>query len=103
MIKESYQKWSKKIKVEIKSKLMGSSIIRIKQNLSDPIICSIENLGQLVPVSQMLGKAIFDLTQADSALASKSGIQFYGSVWEPWEKKIKAYRIEIQKITQAVE
>lgn len=103
LIKESYQKWSKKIKTEIKSKLMGSSIIRIKQNLDDPIICSIENLGQLVPVSQMLGKAIFDLTQADSALASKSGIQFYGSVWEPWEKKIKAYHAEIQKITEAIE
>ncbi|MFO3664586.1 P-loop NTPase family protein, partial [Pseudomonas amygdali] len=103
LIKESYQKWSKKIKTEIKSKLMGSKVINIKPNLTDPIICSIENLGQLVPVSQMLGKAIFDLTQSDSALASKSGVQFYGSVWEPWDKKINAYRAEIQKITKAVE
>lgn len=102
LIKESYQKWSKKIKQEIKNKLMSSSTIKINQSLKDPIICSIENLGQLVPVSQMLGKAIFDLTQADSALASKSGIQFYGSVWEPWEKKIKSYRAEIQKITEAI-
>ncbi|MCU1772057.1 ParA family protein [Pseudomonas sp. 13B_3.2_Bac1] len=103
LIKESYQKWSKNIKKEIKSKLMASKIINIKPGLSDPIICSIENLGQLVPVSQMLGKAIFDLTQSDSALASKSGVQFYGSVWEPWDKKINAYRNEIQKITKAIE
>lgn len=103
LIKESYQKWSKKIKQEIKNKLMSSEIIKINQSLKDPIICSIENLGQLVPVSQMLGKAIFDLTQADSSLASKSGIQFYGSVWEPWEKKIKSYRAEIKKITEAIE
>ena len=102
-IKESYQKWSKKIKSEIRSKLMSSTLIRIKPKLSDPIICSIENLGQLVPVSQMLGKAIFDLTQQDSALASKSGIQFYGSVWEPWDRKIKSYSLEIQKIAKAVE
>jgi len=82
---------------------MASKIIKIKPGLSDPIICSIENLGQLVPVSQMLGKAIFDLTQSDSALASKSGVQFYGSVWEPWDKKINAYRNEIEKITKAIE
>jgi chromosome partitioning protein len=103
LIKESYQKWSKNIKKEIKSRLMASKIIKIKPGLSDPIICSIENLGQLVPVSQMLGKAIFDLTQSDSALASKSGVQFYGSVWEPWDKKINAYRNEIEKITKAIE
>lgn len=101
-IKESYQKWSKKIKSEIKSKLMGSKSIKTKSGLVDPIICSIENLGQLAPVAQMLGKAIFDINQADSALASKNGIQFYGSVWEPWDKKIKSYKAEIAKIAKAI-
>lgn len=102
LIKESYQKWSKKIKSEIKLKLMSSSLIKIRPNITDPEICSIENLGQLVPVSQMLGKAIFDLTQEDSALASKSGIQFYGNVWAPWEKKIKSYNSEIKKIIETI-
>ena len=102
-IKESYQKWSKKIKQEIKSRLMKSDIIRINPNLKDPEICSIENLGQLVPVSQILGKAIFDLEQEDSALASRNGAQFYGPVWEPWKKKINSYSAEINKIVKAIE
>lgn len=102
-IKESYQKWSKKIKQEIKTKLMNSQIIRIRKDLTEPEICSIENLGQLVPVSQMLGKAIFDLTQEDSALASKNGVQFYGPVWQPWSKKINSYLLEIKKIAGAID
>lgn len=102
-IKQSYQKWSKKIKTEIRAKLMSSKLIKINPLLKDPEICSIENLGQLVPVSQMLGKAIFDLTQEDSALASKSGMQFYGPVWEPWEKKISAYNAEIHKVIEAIQ
>lgn len=102
-IKESYQKWSRKIKTEIKSKLMKSEIIKCKPGLVDPMICSIENLGQLAPVAQMLGKAIFDLTQEDSALASQNNTQFYGSVWAPWEKKISGYKAEIKKIVEALE
>lgn len=102
VIKASYQKWSKKIKTEITSNLMKSEHIKVNENLVDPYICSIENLGQLVPVAQMLGKAIFDLSQEDSALASKSGIQFYGSVWKPWEDKISSYKSEIQKIYEVI-
>jgi hypothetical protein len=105
-IKESYQKWVRKIRSEIKSGLFNSGAIRISKYFkseSDPFICSIENIGQLAPVSQMLGKAIFDLKQEDTALASSSGVQFYGTVWEPWQKKIKTYKSEISKIAKLIE
>lgn len=105
-IKESYQKWVRKIRAEIKSGLLSSKVIKIGKHFEvepDPFICSIENIGQLAPVSQMLGKAIFDLKQGDTALASSSGIQFYGTVWEPWLKKIKTYKSEIAKIVKLIE
>ncbi|OAJ71971.1 hypothetical protein A7976_11035 [Methylobacillus sp. MM3] len=105
-IKESYQKWVRKIRTEIKSGLLNSEVIRISKHFKttpDPFICSIENIGQLAPVAQMLGKAVFDLKQEDTALASSSGIQFYGTVWEPWQKKIKTYKSEIAKIAHLIE
>jgi cellulose biosynthesis protein BcsQ len=105
-IKESYQKWVRKIRTEIKTGLLNSKVIRIAKHFksdSDPFICSIENIGQLAPVSQMLGKAVFDLRQEDTALASSSGTQFYGTVWAPWEKKIKTYKAEIAKIAKLIE
>lgn len=105
-IKESYQKWVRKIRGEIKSGLLNSKIIKIAKifdHESDPFVCSIENIGQLAPVSQILGKAIFDLKQEDTALASSSGAQFYGTVWAPWETKIKTYRSEVAKIAKLIE
>lgn len=105
-IKTSYQKWTKKIKNEIKNKLLTSTIIRSAsrfQRGDDPFICSIENIDQLAPVSQMLGKAVFDLKQEDSALASSSGMMFYGNVWRPWENKIKSYKHEIGRIVKALD
>lgn len=105
-IKESYQKWVRKIRAEIKNGLVNSKHIRIGKHFKsepDPFVCSIENIGQLAPVSQMLGKAIFDLKQADTSLASSSGNQFYGTVWEPWEKKIKTYKNEMEKIAKLIE
>lgn len=105
-IKESYQKWVRKIRAEIKSGLLNSKIIRISKYFdsdSDPFISSIENIGQLAPVSQMLGKSIFDLKQEDTALASSSGVQFYGTVWAPWQKKIRTYKKEIAKIAKQIE
>lgn len=104
-IKASYQKWARKIKTEIKTGLLKSSLIKVSSFLieaKDPFICSIENIGQMAPVSQILGKAIFDLRQEDSALASNINTQFYGSVWTPWEKKISSYKKEIEKITRAI-
>lgn len=105
-IKESYQKWVRKIRSEIKSGLLNSKTIRISKIFnqdSDPFVCSIENIGQLAPVSQMLGKAIFDLKQEDTSLASSSGAQFYGNVWAPWQKKITTYKSEVAKIAKLIE
>jgi hypothetical protein len=68
----------------------------------NPFICSIENIGSLAPVSQIVGKAIFDLSQDDTEYASASGTKFYGSVYEGWEKRIKSYEKEIAKLATTV-
>lgn len=104
-IKESYSKWASLIKKEIKNKFLNTDglIISEKINGKDPFVCSIENIGQHAPVSQMLGKAVFDLTKIDTALASTNNTQFYGTVWTAWNKKTKNYEVAIKKIVEAIQ
>ncbi|MFQ1876251.1 ParA family protein [Aeromonas veronii] len=104
IIKESYARWAKLIKQEIKTnflKIEGMDISE-KLNKKDPFVCAIENIGQHAPVSQILGKAVFDLEQADTAYASINNTPFNGNVWAAWNKKTIKYAESIQKIAEAV-
>lgn len=104
-IKNSYKKWANLIKKEIVNNFMHIDGMKVSDriNKTDPFISSIENIGQHAPVSQMLGKAVFDLDQADSAHASANQTQFYGNVYEAWEKKTKTYEESIKKIVEAIQ
>jgi chromosome partitioning protein len=104
-VKNSYQNWSKRIKTQLTKGLIESGMLSVDQKLvasKNPFICSIENIGSLAPVSQIVGKAIFDLSQDDTEYASASGTKFYGSVYEGWEKRIKSYEKEIAKLATTV-
>jgi len=104
-MKQSYSKWADLIKREIKSNFLSTSEILVspKLNKKDPFVSLIGNIGQHAPVSQILGKAVFDLTQADTALASTNDIQFYGNVWAAWNKKTKDYEKAIKNIVEAIQ
>ncbi|WP_080968974.1 ParA family protein [Chromobacterium violaceum] len=104
-IKESYSKWASLIKKEIRNKFLETNgfFVSMKLSKKDPFVCSIENIGQHAPVSQILGKAVFDLTKSDTAFASTNNTQFYGNVWTAWNKKTKNYEASIKKIVEAIE
>lgn len=102
-VKNSYQNWAKKIKTQISKGIIESSIVEVDDRIkNNPFVCSIENLGSLAPVSQIVGKAIFDLTQEDTEYASSNGSKFYGTVFEGWERRIKGYRKEISKVAKII-
>lgn len=104
-VKNSYQSWARKIKTQLIKSIIGSDIVSIDRRLEDstnPFICSIENIGSLAPVSQIVGKAIFDLTQDDTEYASASGTKFYGTVYDGWERRIKSYEREISKLVKMI-
>jgi hypothetical protein len=69
---------------------------------SDPIVAEIENLGPVAPTAQMVGKAIFDISQQDTKHASATGQMYYGVVFEPWKEKIETYRTQMGKLAGAL-
>lgn len=102
-IKKSFDRWNDSIKKELKIGFTTNSLIpyNIDRQI-DTVISEIENLGPLAPLSQLLGKAIFDITQNDTKLASSDGQAYYGAVFAPWQTKISNYESQIEKIALAV-
>jgi len=102
--KQSYMQWQEKISAEIESNLVSEHGIMAKDGFSphNPYIASIRDVAVLAPVSQIFGRAIFDIQQEHTKEASTDGRMYYGTVWEPWVKRMQEYRDEISKIAKAI-
>ena len=102
-IKKSYERWNERIREEISSSFVNNQDIPCKAGLAqNPIVAEIENLGPLAPVAQIVGKAIFDITQSDTRQASSTGQMFYGAVFQPLAEKIASYRSQMDKLAKAL-
>lgn len=105
--KSSYLRWEGLIKEGLTQLLAGESGGRLKPSshrlLDDPFIASIRDVGAMAPVAQIVGKAIFDISQQDTAHASSNGDYYRGAVWDDWKGRIAEYKDEIAKIAAAME
>jgi cellulose biosynthesis protein BcsQ len=102
--KQSYVKWQDKISEAIKESLVcDKGLDKTKDlNLANPYLATIRDVGPLAPTAQMFGRAIFDVQQEHTKEASTTGQMYYGTVWQPWEDRMKEYKEEIQKIAEAM-
>lgn len=103
-IKKSFDRWNERIRSQLAEGFSNSPELPSSPKLrGNPVIAQIENLGPAAPLAQMLGKAIFDISQDDTKHASSSGQMFYGAVFDPWQERIKNYKTEIGKLAKALE
>jgi len=102
--KQSYMQWQEKISNEIETSLVGANGITPKRgfNPQKPYVASIRDVAVLAPVSQIFGRAIFDIQQEHTKEASTDGRMYYGTVWDPWVERMQQYRDEIAKIAKAI-
>ncbi|WP_127170037.1 ParA family protein [Xanthomonas sp. BRIP62415] len=102
--KGSYLKWEGLIKDGIISNLLGNKGLKPANQsaLSQPFVASIRDVGPMAPVAQMVGKAIFDIGQRDTELASSDGDYYRGAVWADWVDRMREYKEEICKIFDAI-
>jgi cellulose biosynthesis protein BcsQ len=98
--KQSYLKWQERISVDIQTHLLGAEGIVAAPGLNpaNPYIATIRDVGPLAPVSQIFGRAIFDINQEHTKEASTTGQMYYGSVWQPWVDRMNEYKTEISKL-----
>lgn len=103
-IKKSFDRWNERIREQLIEGFINSKTLQRSKRLStNPFVAQIENLGPAAPLSQMLGKAIFDISQEDTKHASSSGQMFYGAIFDPWKERIAKYEVEIGKLAKAME
>lgn len=103
-IKKSYDRWNERIRDQLSEGFSDTNALPKSSRLKgSPVVAEVENLGPAAPLAQMLGKAIFDISQEDTKHASSSGQMFYGAVFDPWREKINNYKTEIGKLAKAVE
>lgn len=102
--KTSYLKWQDLIRESIRSALLKDDIIPVRRGLdpNDPFVATIRDVGPLAPVSQMFGRAIFDIRREHTTEASTTGATYRGTVWKSWEERKTEYREEIEKIAEAL-
>lgn len=102
--KGSYLRWEQLIGAAISNQLLdGKGIQPATPDLRDhPFVASIRDVGPMAPVAQMVGKAIFDIAQQETALASSDGDYYRGAVWGDWVSRMDEYRQEIKKIFLAI-
>lgn len=103
-VKESYIKWQTKITEEIRTSLCKVGGFEPKEgfNLASPYTASIKDVAVLSPIAQIHGRAIFDIQQEHTKDASSDGKMYYGSVWQPWVEKMRDYKSEIAKLSDAI-
>ncbi|MCO6435713.1 MAG: ParA family protein [Phycisphaerae bacterium] len=103
-VKESYVKWQNMIAEKIASDLLGPGGVDAGPHCDPkhPFVATIRDVGPLAPVAQMFGRAIFDIRQEDTKVASTTGQMYYGTVWQPWLEKMGEYQSEIEKIAKVL-
>lgn len=100
--KASYLKWEERVREALIKMLQNPNLARLEpadpRLLSDPFVASIRDVGPMAPVAQLVGKAIFDIDQRDTELASSDGDYYRGVVWVDWQKRMEEYKSEISKL-----
>ncbi|MCE0827952.1 AAA family ATPase [Buttiauxella sp. A2-C2_NF] len=106
--KPGYQLWMNRIPVEIDSKL--KSVIPNEKYLpasdnksqNDAIVIEIPDFNQLAPLMQEVGKAVFNIVQADTALITNSGEPWRGNNWTSALERITFYKGLFEKASNVI-
>lgn len=102
--KKPYEKWETDIEKSINESIVRNDLIPKDKRVYDEgvYISTIKDFGPLGVVAQISGKAIFDLDQEDTKLASAKGNPWSGVALDSWLERAGSYKVEIEKIAEVV-
>jgi chromosome partitioning protein len=102
--KPGYKLWMSRIPKEISTRLKPVMVKHTEDTKlylptsSRPIAVEIPDFNQLAPLMQEVGKAVFNITQADTARITESGKPWVGNNWTQAEQRMSDYRTRIEKL-----
>lgn len=105
--KAGFELWISRIQHALTSELipkLASIDSQITQNITpeNVIITNVPDFGSLASCTQECGKAVFEITQEDTALIN-SGAKWTGATWTDAPKRMKSFEEEFQKIYARLE
>lgn len=109
--KPAYKLWMSRLPIEITSRLkpvMQKHIHNGARKLylpttSTPIAAQIPDFNQLAPLMQEVGKAVFQITQKDTARITESGEPWLGNNWTGAVKRMDEYKSLFNKLANTLE
>lgn len=109
--KPGYKLWMSRLPKEIRGSIMPvMKRHQVKKGpelylpgTKSPISVQIPDFNQLAPLMQEVGKAVFNITQADTARISESGKPWVGNNWTGAVTRMKAYRLLFKKLAGILE
>ncbi|CAH0352503.1 AAA family ATPase [Aquabacterium sp. CECT 9606] len=96
--KPGYKLWMTRLPKEIAASLKpvmkkhGSLDQMYLPTSTKPIAIEIPDFNQLAPLMQEVGKAVFDISRADTARITDSGLPWTGNNWTQAADRMKAYK-----------
>ena len=98
--KPGYQLWNARLPTQLLSRLKpvldqkgeGERGMFFPTDNDGLIAAEIPDFQSLAPLMQEVGKAVFDISQSDTALIRDSGIAWSGQTWTDAEERMKGYR-----------
>lgn len=105
--KAGFELWISRIRHALVTELipkLTSIDARITQNITSEsvIITNVPDFGSLASCAQECGKAVFEITQEDTAHIN-GGTKWTGATWEDAKKRMKSFEEEFQKIYARLE
>lgn len=107
--KPGFKLWMDRLPTEI-TKQLDPALAKHSRNsqlylpTSDcPVVAEVPDFNQLAPLMQEVGKAIFNLTQADTARISPTGKPWVGNNWTQAQKRMEGYQQLFGKIAAVIE
>lgn len=108
--KPAFKLWQDRIPKEVVSKLKPAlqDVDPAKKNLYLPsklkaTATSIPDFGQLAPLMQEVGKAIFNISQNDTARITESGVQWVGKNWTHAQQRMTEYKKRFKELADVLE
>lgn len=107
--KAGYKIWMERIPKQITAHLKPIMLKHDKSKAlylptsSAPVAEKIPDFSQLAPLMQELGKAVFNITQEDTAIITDSGKPWLGNNWGQAEKRIRSYKECFEKLAGILE
>lgn len=107
--KPGYKLWMSRLPKEISHSLRpvmrryGQASNLYLPTASKPIVAEIPDFSQLAPLMQEVGKAVFNIAHADTALIAESGQPWSGNNWTQAAARMASYKELFSELARLVE